>query len=179
MTQARSESRIKSSRNPEQQQRQERAPIPTDAKALNIFVGEWRTEGEQFAGPVGKAAKVTATQRYEWLQGEAFLIHRFDGHVGSSAASCIEIIGCDRDTDNCRAQTFYNNGLVNVWDVDQHEGTWLFAGDWNMGGNSMKVRCTISFADDALTMHSRWEYSNDGTKWQPFWDLTARKVVQH
>jgi Protein of unknown function (DUF1579) len=176
MTQTRSESQTKSSQNPKQRSGTRQS---IDIKALSIFVGEWRAEGEQLAGPVGEAAKVTATQRYEWLQGESFLIHRFDGHVGSSAASCIEIIGCDRETGNWRAHTFYNNGLVNVWDVDQHDGQWLLAGDWNMGGKSLKVRCTINFADAGSTMHSRWEYSSDGSQWEVFWNLTARKLVQH
>ncbi|HVF16515.1 MAG TPA: DUF1579 family protein [Steroidobacteraceae bacterium] len=176
MTQTRSESRTKSSQNPKQRSETRQS---IDIKALSIFVGEWRAEGEQLAGPVGEAANVTATQRYEWLQGESFLIHRFDGHVGASAASCIEIIGCDREAGNCRAHTFYNNGPVNVWDVDQHDGQWLLAGDWNMSGKSLKVRCTINFTGAGSTMHSRWEYSNDGTQWQVFWNLTARKLVQH
>jgi hypothetical protein len=178
MTQTRSESRTKSSQSPKQRSPDtHRSAI--DTKALDIFIGEWRAEGEQLAGPVGEAAKVTATQRYEWLQGESFLIHRFDGRVGTRAASCIEIIGCDRETGSCRAHTFYNNGLVNVWDVDQNEGQWLFEGDWNMSGKSLKVRCTITFADDASTMYSRWEHSSDGSQWQAFWNLTARKLVQH
>jgi hypothetical protein len=178
MTQTRSESRTKLSKKPEKRSASA-GTSAIDTKALSIFVGEWRTEGEQLAGPIGEAAKVTATQRYEWLQGESFLIHRFDGHVGTSAASCIEIIGCDRETGNCRAHTFYNNGLVNVWDVERNDLQWLLAGDWNMGGKSMKVRCTISFADAASTMHSRWEHSSDGARWQAFWNLTARKLVQH
>jgi hypothetical protein len=177
MAHARSELRTKSHQF--KQRSAGNAPSSLNTKMLGIFVGEWRTEGEQLAGPVGEAAKVTATQRFEWLQGESFLIQRFDGHVGTAAASCIEIIGCDRDTGSCRAHTYYNNGLVNVWDVEEHEGQWLFAGDWNMGGKCLKVRCTISFADAGTTMHSHWEYSSDGSQWQTFWRLTSRKLVEH
>jgi hypothetical protein len=178
MTQTRRESRTRASQDPAQRT-SDIAPSSIAPKGLNSFVGEWRAEGEQLAGPVGEAAQVTATQRYEWLQGDAFLIHRFDGRVGTSAASCIEIIGRDRETGSCRAHTFYNNGLMNVWDVDEIDGRWQFAGDWNMRGKSLKVRCTIRFADDASTMHSCWEHSTDGSQWQTFWNLTARKLVQH
>ena len=150
-----------------------------DRQSLKVFVGEWRSEGEQLESAVGSAASITATQRYEWLQGESFLIHRFDGKVGHSNASCIEIIGCDRETGSCRAHTFYNNGLVNVWDVELEGDRWLLRGDWNMGGRQMKVRCTIEFSDNGNTMQSRWEHSNDGRSWQAFWNLTARKVQSH
>jgi hypothetical protein len=148
-------------------------------KALNAFVGEWRAEGQQLAGPVGAAAKITATQKYEWLQGEMFLIHRFDGHVGESSASCIEIMGYDRDTGLCRIHTFYNNGLKNVWDVERHADRWQLYGDWNMAGKSMKVRCTITFGDDGRSMRNLWEYSEGGAGWQAFWDLHARKTLPH
>jgi hypothetical protein len=161
-------------------------PRPTASSAMTIdrqrleaFVGEWRTEGEQLDSAVGPAAAISATQTYEWLQGNAFLIHRFDGMVGTSNASCIEIIGVDRETDRCRAHTFYNNGLINVWDVEFAGDEWQLNGDWNMGGRQMKVRCKITFGDNGTTMYSRWEHSVDGRVWQAFWDLTARKTQSH
>jgi hypothetical protein len=150
-----------------------------DAAALNAFVGEWRAEGEQIEGPVGPAAAITATQRYEWLQGKRFLIHRFDGQVGTAPASCVEVIGCDRDSGLCRAHTFYNNGLTNVWDVELHGGRWRLFGDWNMAGRSMKVRCAITFHDGGRGMRSHWEYSSDGIRWHTFWDLKAKKAIPH
>jgi hypothetical protein len=150
-----------------------------DAKALEIFVGEWSAEGEQIAGPVGPAAKVSALQKFEWLQGNVFLISRFDGHVGDSPAACIEIWGCNRETGGWRAHTFYNNGLTNIWDIELDKGKWQLVGDWTMAGKSMKVRCSIVFSPDGTTMHSLWEHSSDGSTWQPFWDLKARKVVPH
>ena len=150
-----------------------------DASALDTFVGEWHVEGEQIEGPIGPAATITATQRYEWLQGQRFLVHRFDGQVGASPASCIEIIGCNRDTGLCRIHTFYNNGLTNVWDVELHAGRWHLYGDWNMAGRAMKVRCTIAFHDDAKAMRSHWEHSSDGVRWHTFWDLRAKKAIPH
>jgi Protein of unknown function (DUF1579) len=149
------------------------------SKELNVFVGEWHSEGRQIAGPVGPAARVEATQTYEWLPDEAFLIHRFDGHIGESHAACIEIIGCSGETGGCRAHTFYNNGLTNVWDIERQDGDWRLVGDWNMGGRAMKVRCTITFGQDHKTMRSHWEHSSDGSKWQTFWDLHAKKVTPH
>lgn len=144
---------------------------------LESFVGKWHMEGFQLASPLGAAAKIAAVQTYEWLHGGSVLIHRFDGHVGDSSASCIEVIGCERDTGRCRVHSFYDNGSMNVWDVEEHDGRWRLFGDWNMHGKSMKVRSTITFSDAGKTMHANWEHSKDGSKWHTFWDANARKAL--
>ena len=156
-----------------------RARTISRGSSLDVFVGEWHTEGKQVAGPIGPAAEIAAVQTFEWLDGHAFLIHRFDGRVGDSKASCVEIMGYNRDTGTCRAHTFYNNGLTNVWDMEQRDRAWLLFGEWNMGGKSLKVRCTINFSDDKAVMTSRWDSSSDGTQWQTFWETKARKAVGH
>ena len=162
------------------EQRAQSATSPAiDRQDLHAFVGEWHTSGNQFEGAIGSAERITATQTYEWLQGDSFLIHRFDGTVGRSPASCIEIIGYDTESGECQAHTYYNNGRVNIWDVERDDERWVLCGDWNMAGRQMKVRCTVTFAADGGTMHSLWEHSSDGRKWTAFWDLTARKATSH
>jgi hypothetical protein len=123
---------------------------------LNVFVGTWHTEGQQCESPVGPAATIQAVERYEWLPGELFLVHRFEGHV--------------------RDGTFYNNGLANEWQSHERDGTWNLAGDWHMQGKSVKVRCTTAFSDAGHTMRSSWEQSSDGSNWETFWDVKASKV---
>jgi hypothetical protein len=60
---------------------------------LNVFVGTWHMEGQQCEGPIGPAANIRAVETYEWLPGEFFLVHRFEGRVGDVEAGCLEIIG--------------------------------------------------------------------------------------
>lgn len=150
-----------------------------DHERLDAFVGKWHMEGQQLAGPAGPAASISAMQTYEWLPGGQFLIHRFDGHIGDSPAACIEIIGFESERRCYRAYTFYNNGQMNVWDIELRDGQWRLLGDWNAGGKSLKVRCTTTFTDDGKTMHGKWEYSSDGSTWLTFWDVSARKVMDH
>ena len=150
-----------------------------DLQRMSVFLGKWHMEGRQLAGPAGPAASINAIQTYEWMQGERFLVHRFDGHVDDAPASCIEIIGADPDRRCYRAHTFYNNGQMNVLDIDERGDHWRLLGDWSAGGRSMKVRCTISFADDDRTMLSKWEHSSDGSQWQVFWDVSAHKITDH
>lgn len=74
----------------------EQPPKPgPEHRRLDVFVGKWNMEGQQYDGPVGPAAKITAVDTYEWLTGGFFLVHRCEGRVGDSEAACIEIISHD------------------------------------------------------------------------------------
>jgi hypothetical protein len=143
---------------------------------LNVFVGTWDTEGHQCESSVGPAAKIRAVETYQWLPGEFFLVHRFEGQVRDSAAGCIEIVGYDAQSQSYPTHTFYNNGLANEWRSHERDGTWTLAGDWHMQAKSVKVRCTTAFSDAGHTMRSKWEQSSDGSSWETFWDVKASKV---
>jgi hypothetical protein len=80
---------------------------------LTVFVGTWNRDGLQCEGPVGPAAKIRAVETYEWLPGEFFLVHRFEGRVGEGEAGCIEIIGYDAQSQNYPTHTFYSNLPMN------------------------------------------------------------------
>jgi hypothetical protein len=134
-------------------------------------------EGQQFAGPNTPAASISALQTYEWLPGGQFLVHRFDGQIGDAQAACAEVIGFDPDRGCYRAHTFYNNGQMNVWDIEYRNDRWLARGDWNAGARPLKVRCTTTFVDNGKTMKSKWEHSTDGLQWQAFWDVSATKMM--
>ena len=147
-----------------------------ELQRLNAFVGKWKTEGQQHAGPVGPAARVTAVQTFEWLPGNFFLIHRFDGRVGDDVAACIEITGYDAGNRTYRLHTYYNTGLQNDWQLDPRGDGWMLTGTWQMAGQATKVRCAIAFGDDGKSMTAKWESSVDGATWQLFWDLKAARL---
>jgi hypothetical protein len=94
-------------------------------------------------------------ETYEWLTGEFFLVHRFEGHVGDGAAGCIEIIGYDAESQSYPTHTFYNNGLANEWRSHERDGTWTLAGDWHMQGKSVKVRCTTALSIGKVLARTR------------------------
>lgn len=142
---------------------------------LSVFLGEWRVEGAQHESPVGTAASVTARESFEWLQGEKFLIHRFDGRVGELPAACVEIISAPRRGGHA-VRTFYNNGVENVWQLREESGLWTLAGDWSVNGTPATVRCLTTFSADLQQRTCRWEYSTDQRTWQTFWDLVATRV---
>jgi hypothetical protein len=152
-------------------------PRPSSgSKRLNVFVGAWKAEGQQHQGPIGPAAKITAVETFEWLAGELFLVHRFDGRVGEGEAACIEIIGHDAESQSYPTHTYYNNGIVHDWQSQERDGIWTLSGEWQMAGKAMKVRCTTVFSDGGDTRTAKWEISRDGASWQTFWDVTATKA---
>ncbi len=157
-------------------QKQSHQPL-SHQQLLNVFVGTWKTEGQQHEGFVGAAATIIAQETYEWLTGELFLVHRFEGRVGDNQVACLEVIGYDIVSRSHPIHTFYNNGTSNQWQLSESGGVWTINGEWQMADQATEVRCTIFFSDDGNTMISNWEYLNDMSNWQTFWDVKATKTA--
>lgn len=156
----------------------EETPKPSAAhRRLKVFLGKWNLEGQQLEGPFGPAAKITATQTYEWLAGELFMIQRFDALVDGTQAACIELVGYDAMSRTYPVQTFYNNGSTSKWQLTERDGTWLLTGKSEVGGKPSEVRCTTVFSEAGDAMTATWEYSTDGTHWKPFWNVKTTKAA--
>jgi hypothetical protein len=153
------------------------APSPAaEHRRLGIFVGTWDLEGRQHASPVGPAAEITGLERFEWLSGAFFLVHRFEARVAGAATACIEVTGYDASTGTYPTRTYYNNGQQADWQMTERNGTWFLTGEWPIGGETAQVRCTIEFADEGNTRTARWESSSDGAHWETFWDVKATRA---
>jgi len=143
---------------------------------LDIFSGEWKMQGDQFVSDFGPVAKVSGTQKFEWLPGKKFLIHRLEGKLGDNDMACIELIGYDPANATFTMDTFYNNGIKKSWNLhEKHPGVWVITGDWQHNGSVVKVRATISFSDDGRSSTAKWESLKDDNTWATFWDLKAVK----
>lgn len=143
---------------------------------LNAFAGKWLTSGQQHASPVGPAARITAVETYEWLPGEQFLVHRFDGRVGDAPAVCLEVIGRDAAAEDYPVHSYYNTGVRNEWRLHERDGAWLMTGQWDIGGHPTDVRCTLVFSEDGDAMAGKWEYADAAHAWHAFWEVDARRV---
>jgi len=157
------------------QKKQPATPGPEVAR-LGVFVGKWKTEGQQHEGPFGPAARFTAVESYEWLPGGFFLVHRLDGTFGDAEAACIEVTGHDAELRHYTACTFYNNGTTNEWHLRERDGAWTLTGTWDVHGEEMQVRCNTLFSENGHTMTATWEYARAGADWRPFLDAKATRV---
>jgi hypothetical protein len=157
---------------------QQNRPSPgAEYRPLDVFVGNWSLEGQQYDGPFGPDAKIVGVESYEWLTGGFFLVHRLGGRLDTAEIACIEIIGFDESSQNYPRYTFYSNGKTNEWQSQQTDAGWTIIGDSVMADTTFKIRCTTLFSDSGNEMTSKWEYSSDGSNWKAFWDVRAVKAA--
>ena len=145
-------------------------PNPDPAlNRLSVFVGKWNTEGLIKASPSGPAAKLKATDIYEWLPGGFFLIHHVDGYMGDEEVRTIEIIGYDTASQTYFTHSYDNRGSVGTYQANLLDAVWTIAGK--------SERFTGMFSDDSNTLTGSWELSGDDDSWIPWMDIKLTKVV--
>jgi Protein of unknown function (DUF1579) len=160
------------------------APAPSpEIQRLGALVGRWRTEGRI----VGDAAvPIAGTDIYEWLPGGFFLVHHVDVVVGEQRVRAIELIGeHDPATDSFTARAYDNLGSVTVMHAKvDDQGVWTFTGGDDVAPVAQPssaeaggaVRATLTVSADRSGMTARWERSDDGSRWQPWMDVTFARM---
>jgi hypothetical protein len=138
-------------------------------KRLELLVGTWKTEGQTVASAGAPSEKIHSSDIYEWLPGEFFLIHRWDGHIGSKAIKGLEILGYDPERDRYITRFFDNEGNTSEETLTIRDDVWTWKGE--------NIRCTATVSEDGKTMTARHERSDDGNNWQPWMEVTLRKVT--
>lgn len=144
---------------------------------LSLFLGTWRTTGRQYDCPFGGAGSIVALETYQWLSGERFMIHRLDGRIDDDPLACVEVIANDAARSMCLVHSYYDDGHSNDWQLFERDGTWHLEGHWQQAGKLIAVRCTIWFQNGGNTRAAKWEYSDDGESFQPFWEVTSSKIT--
>jgi hypothetical protein len=145
-------------------------------RGLDPFVGIWSTEGRQYAGAFGPAARVLARESFRWLTGGRFLVHRLEGLLGAVRMACIDVIERQPFSSGYRMDTFYHDGRSQIWHLEERAGTWIIRADWPLpGGAKRKVRCMQQFDNGGDRRTATWESSSNGTKWETFWNVISTK----
>jgi len=145
-----------------------------DHQKLAAFVGKWNTEGESFVSPYGPAGKITAVDTYAWLPGNFFLDHKFDGKQGTLAFSGTEILGYDAAAKAYVTHVFDNFGNTGTSKGTAKGNIYSFTADTVVAGKPLKERGTVTVAKDTIT--SKWEYSSDGMKWLPNFEVKLTRA---
>ena len=143
-------------------------------KELNVFLGKWHTTGEVAPAPGEPAAKVDATDIYEWYPGGFFLVHHADGKVGEDAIQSMEIIGYDAESKTYPTSFFDNTGGYGKEHITLEGNTWTWRGTNVIGVK--EHRCIAVVSDDGKAIHARHEKSDDGQNWELWMDVTLRKM---
>ena len=62
-------------------------------RALGVLAGKWITQDTIRATDDAASAEMRAIDRYEWLPGGFFMLHKVDALIGSTVSQSIEVIG--------------------------------------------------------------------------------------
>ena len=137
-----------------------------ELERLHVFLGKWTNQGAALASPYGPAGTITAAETFEWLPGGFFMIHKAEGHQGTTEVKWVEIIGYDVRKKIYTTHTFDNFGNSVLWEGTWRENTLTWTADSYVAGKSLKERCPIN-TGSPNKLAVKCEYSIDGgAKWQ-------------
>jgi hypothetical protein len=142
----------------------------SEHERLEALVGTWQTEGWTKDVPGAAAAKIDATDAYEWLPGGFGLLHTVDARVGDEKVEGAEIIGYDPERGTYVTQYFGSDGPT-AYEASLREESGALM--WSM--RSRTTRFTGVFSEDGNTITGHWELLDDGSNWQPWMDITLTK----
>jgi hypothetical protein len=151
------------------------AERPPGLSRLGALLGEWVMEAVFEPGYFGPGSPPMAGRggrtKFEWLEGEYFLIQRFT--VDNPAApSGIAIIGSGDKAETFWQHYYDSRGVARIYQMSLNGGIWKlwreFPGFWQ--------RYTGVLSDDGSTIRGAWEGSADGSQWIHDFDLNYIKV---
>jgi hypothetical protein len=145
---------------------------------LEALVGEWTmAAGPPGGDPWPGEAKV----RFEWLEGETWLIERWSIEM-PEAPDGIAIIGladapagaeeAGGSGERLLQHYFDSRGVHRDYEMTLEDGEWKLWRD----GPPFDQRFTGTFSDDGKTISCRWEIREEGKDWDTDFDLTYEKV---
>jgi Protein of unknown function (DUF1579) len=144
------------------------AERPIELERLDIFIGRWITAGETIQADGSPGVRIVASDIYQWLAGERFVMHPAYGFIGDVPVGGLEVIGYDPETGHFKTEFFDSFGNKFSQTLCCRDGVWTWQGE--------HARCTGTFSEDGRTLLARHERSDDGTHWTPSMTVTIRRV---
>lgn len=137
-----------------------------ETSPLDVFIGTWSTTG-RFVSPLpGEPETMTATDSYEWLPGNAHILHKAEAHMGDDGPSFTnEIMGYAADG-ALEATAYGGDGSV------AHYIARLEDLGWEIDGETERFRG--AFSADGQKLTGRWELRDNGD-WRPWLDIELVK----
>jgi|SRR5208283_5053176 len=63
-------------------------PAP-ELKKLDYFAGTWKTDADMKPSPYGQGGKLTITNKFEWMQGNFFMVIHTNWSGGGMGKRCV------------------------------------------------------------------------------------------
>lgn len=138
-------------------------------KYLQPFAGRWRVEGHNAAGaPDAAKEAVRGIESYEWLEGEFFLLNRFDRTSATHHFMGMGWIGYDATNGAYLSYSISNLGYLRIYQVQITPGEICYLGTHERG--------VIRLSSDGNTITIKWEQVNAAGRWLPLCDLAGHRI---
>ena len=158
-------------------QAQTPAPKPgPEHKKLEIWIGDWTFEEQDFATPFGPAGKASGKSTAKWILGGFFVEFRAEWKGTAGPIQAIEIDGYDPVTKKFTWNNFASDGSVQTFTYTIEGSTVPYSGTQVTGGKQAKIRGNITFAPDFMSCVEKREMSIDGKAWMPALEVKSTKV---
>ena len=138
-------------------------------RALGVLAGKWITQGTIRATGDAAPSKMCAIDRYKWLPGGFFMLHKVDALIGSTVSQSIEVIGYDAAQGCFVTRSFDDQGTSDVFTACMERHAWSIDGE--------KARFRGAFDAGGSILAGTWEQRNGEGRWSPWMDIELRKVT--
>ena len=134
---------------------------PPELKKLDYFAGNWKTEGELKASPMGGGGKFTETTHSEWSLNHYFLVERTTASGSVGHLTVVAYLGYDP-----RDKSYSYDAFNSMGEAEHAKGvvegdTWTWTSPVNMGGKMMKGRFTVTVASPT-SYNFKFEFAPEG-----------------
>lgn len=137
---------------------------------LIAFAGHWKITGTK--GPKNssyQADTVSGEEVFEWLDGDYFLINRFDRKTAGSRFTGIGWIGYDKVSSGYLFYSISNLGYFRIYEVEVNETKIKINGETERG--------VLELNNEENILSIYWEQSKDGQNWDLLYDLTGHRIT--
>ena len=115
-----------------------------EQKRLEVFVGNWTSEGEAKPGPAGPGGKVTGIDRNQMLGG-FFIDRRWEQKGPMGDLKGVHIFGYDPVKKTYFTVGFDSAGGFDSGTITVSGNTWPFSSTGVTGSEPMHSRCPVTF----------------------------------
>ena len=138
-------------------------------RALGVLAGKWITQGTIRATGDAAPSEMRAIDRYEWLPGGFFMLHKVDALIGGTVSQSIEVIGYDAKQACYVTRSYDDQGKSDGFTARLNGRAWLVDGE--------KVRFRGAFDVGGSALAGIWEQRSGHGRWSPWMDIELRKVT--
>jgi len=149
-----------------------------EVKKLDVFSGNWTTEGTIAQGPWGAGGKFTSNETVKWMSGDFFLVtdgdYKMPAELGGDGKG-YSVMGYDTDKNTYTMDSFNSGGQHEVAKGTLTGGdTWTWNSTVTYGGQEIQQKTVIKIVSPTIyTM--KLDISLDGTNWMNFMEGKATR----